>query len=123
MKLMRSNHAPHIDYGFLHSIDKNSPNFVPSDIDGVIETNGVFLFMEWKKPLEDMQAGQEKMLMALAKKPDIFVVKVTGEQTETMTHIYLFEIITKNKWVIKGQNLIEFYEFYKNWLNYATNKK
>jgi hypothetical protein len=48
MKLMRSAVAPHIDYGFLHGVDKNSPNFVPSDIDGVIERNGVFLFLEFK---------------------------------------------------------------------------
>ena len=80
------------------------------------------LFMEWKRPLEDMQAGQEKMLMALAKKPDVFVVKVTGEQTETMTHIYGFEIIKGGKWVMEGASLVDFYNFYKRWLNYATNK-
>lgn len=123
MRLMRSNHAPHIDYGFLHSVDPNSPNFVPSDIDGVVERNGVFLFMEWKRPLEDMKEGQEKMLMSLARKPDVFVVRVTGEQTESMTHIYCFEVIKKGKWVVEGDSLVGFYEFYKRWLNYATNKK
>ena len=123
MRLMRSNHAPHIDYGFLHSVDPNSPNFVPSDIDGVIERNGVFLFMEWKRPLEDMKVGQEKMLISLAKKPDVFVVRITGEQSESMTHIYGFEVIRNGNWVVEGESLIDFYGFYKRWLTYATNKK
>lgn len=123
MKLMRSAHAKHIDYGFLHGIDQNSPNFVPSDIDGVIERNGVFLFLEWNQFLEDMQAGQEKMLMELAKKPDVFVVKIIGHTTHETPIIEEFSLIQNNKWVSQGTTLIQFYEFYKRWLTYATNKK
>jgi hypothetical protein len=123
MKLMRSAVAPHIDYGFLYGIDKTSPKFVPSDIDGVIERNGVFLFLEWKQFLEDMQEGQEKMLMALAKKPDVFVVKIIGHTTYETPVIEQFSLIKNNKWVSQGTTLEQFYEFYKRWLTYATNKK
>jgi hypothetical protein len=123
MRLMRSAVAPHIDYGFLHGVDENSPNFVPSDIDGVIERNGVFLFLEWKQFLEDMQEGQEKMLMALAKKPDVFVVKIIGHTTHETPIIEEFSLIKNNKWVSQGTTLAQFYEFYKRWLTYATNKK
>jgi hypothetical protein len=122
MKLMRSAVAPHIDYGFLHGIDQNSPNFVPSDIDGVIERNGVFLFLEWKQFLEDMQEGQEKMLMALAKKPDVFVVKIIGHTTHETPIIEEFSLIKNSKWVTQGTTLHEFYKFYKRWLDYATNR-
>lgn len=122
MKLMRSTVAPHIDYGFLHGTDQNSPNFVPSDIDGVIERNGVFLFLEWKQFLEDMQAGQEKMLMKLANKPDVFVVKIIGHTTYETPIIEEFSLIKNNRWVTQGNTLDEFYEFYRRWLNYATSK-
>jgi hypothetical protein len=123
MKLMRSAVAPHIDYGFLYGIDKTSPKFVPSDIDGVIERNGVFLFLEWKQFLEDMQEGQEKMLMALAKKPDVFVVKIIGHTTHETPVIEEFSLLKNNQWVSQGTTITQFYEFYKRWLTYATNKK
>jgi hypothetical protein len=123
MKLMRSAHAKHIDYGFLHGIDPNSPNFVPSDIDGVIERNGVFLFLEWKHFLEDMSEGQKKMLVALSKKPDVFVVKVIGDTDDVAPNIYEFSIMKDGEWVTKGKSLQEFVNFYIRWLEYATKQK
>jgi hypothetical protein len=123
MKLMRSSHAKHIDYGFLHGIDLNSPNFVPSDIDGVVERNGVFLFLEWKHFLEDMNEGQKKMLVALAKKPDIFVLKIIGDTDEDYPNIYEFSLLKGDQWVTQGKSVAEFIDFYIRWLKYATDKK
>ena len=69
----------------------------PSDIDGVLEVNGHFLFMEKKGPLESEAMGQRLMLEALARNPkSIKVIRVvrgsdgveaiydyrTGEYTE-----------------------------------------
>ena len=123
MKLMRSAHAKHIDYGFMYGIDQKSPNFVPSDIDGVVERNGVFLFLEWKHFLEDMNEGQKKMLVALAKKPDIFVLKIIGDTDGSAPNIYEFSLLKGDKWVIQGKSLAEFINFYIRWLKYASDKK
>ena len=117
---MRSLTAPHVDYGFLYGLVEKSPNFVPSDIDGVIERNGVFLFFEWKNPLEDMNAGQEKMLISLAKKPDIFVVKIIGDTINGVPTIYEFFILKGEEWVNKGKSLSEFIDFYLRWIKYAS---
>jgi hypothetical protein len=123
MKMMRSTTAKHIDYGFLYGIDPKSPNFVPSDIDGVIERNGIFLFLEWKHFLEDMSEGQKKMLVALAKKPDVFVVKVLGDTDDHAPNIYEFSLLRGDSWITQGKSLEEFVKFYMRWLQYATDKK
>jgi hypothetical protein len=63
-KLMRSNPS-HIDYGDFKGLIPKNPNFVPSNIDGIVERNGKFLVMEWKRPNEKVSIGQQILLKEL----------------------------------------------------------
>ena len=49
-----------------------------SDVDGMIERGGEFLFLEQKKYGERMSGGQQRALRELAKKPGIQVLVVYG---------------------------------------------
>lgn len=49
-----------------------------SDIDGVVERNGYFLFMEWKKPPGNLSTGQRIMLEKLSSKAGVTCIVVSG---------------------------------------------
>ena len=46
---MRNARATHVDFGFLRGVIGSNPNFMPSNIDMVLERKGSFLFGEWKE--------------------------------------------------------------------------
>lgn len=50
----------------------------PTDIDGVIERNGFFLFLETKEPGVPVKKGQRIFYTALAQKPGVSVFIVWG---------------------------------------------
>lgn len=52
----------------------------PSDIDGVVERNGHFLFIEAKPPSKELSTGQSILFERLAAKPDITVLILWGEK-------------------------------------------
>ena len=54
MHAMRNRKAEHVDYGFMAGWIEENPKAMPSNIDGVIERNGCFLWMEWKLGGESM---------------------------------------------------------------------
>lgn len=83
MQAMRNSNAPHVDYGFMHGWVESNKKAIPSNIDGVMERNGYFLFMEWKKDGEKMSLGQSILLHQLAKLPRVFVVCVHGYSDHT----------------------------------------
>ena len=56
--------------------EKLQRGIMPSDIDGVIESNGHFLVFEVKRPGEETSVGQEIMLRALSKISIFTVVKI-----------------------------------------------
>ncbi len=50
----------------------------PSDIDQVLENDGSFLFIEFKRPGQVMPTGQRILFNRLARLPDCEVLLVTG---------------------------------------------
>lgn len=70
--------AEHIDFGFLVGAIKSNAKALPSNIDGVYERRGKFLFLEFKKPGEKISLGQEILLKALAANQAMQVWIVTG---------------------------------------------
>ncbi len=75
---MRNPNAKHIDYGFLQGEIPDNPNFMPSNIDGIIERNGSFMVLEWKRRNEKISKGQERLLKALAQN-NITVAIICGD--------------------------------------------
>ena len=54
----------------------------PSDIDGVVERNGHFLFLEAKPQGKELGTGQRILFERLAAKPDITVLVLWGEKEQ-----------------------------------------
>lgn len=52
-----------------------------SDIDGMVEVGGHFLFMEWKLPRVEVPDGQLRALVRLSRLPNITVLIVWGQNT------------------------------------------
>ena len=63
----------------LPTIDSN-PRFLASDIDGVAERKGKFLFMEWKPEGKALGAGQKQLLWQLSRNPNCSVIIIWGDQ-------------------------------------------
>jgi hypothetical protein len=70
-----------------------------------------------------MNEGQKRMLIALAKKPDMFVLKIIGDTDDVAPNIYEFSLLKGDQWVTQGKSLAEFIDFYIRWLKYASDKK
>ena len=112
-KLMRSNPS-HIDYGDFKGLIPKNPNFVPSNIDGIVERNGKFLVMEWKRPNEKVSIGQQILLKALSSKPGFTCVVINGN-TDTTTEVNKFYKVTPKGCVYLGQGFDAFKEYYLEW--------
>lgn len=71
------------DFGTLRGTSSNSRTSYPSNIDGIDERNGHFLFYEIKQLNEQTSEGQQRMLEALAKMPKttVLIVRCNGERT------------------------------------------
>jgi hypothetical protein len=78
MTAMRNSNAAHVDFGFMLGWVESNKKAIPSNIDGVMERNGYFLFMEWKREGESISLGQSILLHQLAKLPRVFVIVVCG---------------------------------------------
>ena len=83
MKAMRNSNAQHVDYGFMLGWVQSNKKAIPSNIDGVMERNGHFLFMEWKREGEKTSLGQSILLHQLAKLPRVFVICIHGYSDST----------------------------------------
>lgn len=112
---MRNAYATHKDYGDFKGLIKSNPSFVPCDLDGIVERNGHFLVMEWKRPKEEVSLGQQRMLQALAKTPKFMVVIMVGDTDNGVNLDHYWLLDEKGKPFKKGKDFAEFKEFYQFW--------
>ena len=118
---MRNMFATHTDYSEFKSLIPN--NAVPSNVDGILERNGQFLILEWKRPGEKVSEGQRIMLQALAAKPSFMVVIIYGN-TDNETVIDSYWLLTpEGKPVKSGIGFESFKQFYRQWYELADGNK
>jgi hypothetical protein len=85
---MRNSYTPHINYKFMDgAISPKQGYILPSDLDGILETNRKFLVFEWKRPGEELSKGQHIMLSRLAELPQFTVVVVSGHSDSYSTEV------------------------------------
>lgn len=122
-KLMRNMFATHTDYAEFKGLISANPALIPSNVDGILERNGHFLIMEWKRPGEKVSAGQRIMLQALASKPDFMVVIIYGN-TDNETIVNSYWLLTpEGKPVKTGIGFESFKQFYRQWYELADGYK
>jgi len=115
-RLMRDSSPTHIDYGDFVGL-VNAPGFTPSNVDGIAETKGHFLIMEWKRPKESVSKGQQYMLEALAKKPDFNVVIIRGDTDNGVNIQKFYEVLPTGGCELIGNGWEEFKQYYIGWFN------
>ena len=123
MRAMRNSNAQHVDYGFMLGWVESNKKAIPSNIDGVMERNGYFLFMEWKKEGESMSLGQSILLHQLAKLPRVFVICVHGYSDNTGRMISGVSVIRPDgteEMVGSGESAL--HEVVTKFYNYAERK-
>lgn len=111
---MRNPKAGHIDFGFLRGIIGDNPNFMPSNIDMVLERKGNFLFGEWKREEEEMKYGQKLLLKELAWVNR--VILITG-YVDTMPHVSLIQEVlpTTGNLKVVGKSVADLIKYIQDW--------
>jgi len=116
---MRNAQATHVDFGFLRGIIRDNPNFMPSNIDMVLERRGVFLFGEWKREDEEMKQGQKMLLKELAWVHKVIII--TG-YVDTQPHISLIQqVLTNGNLKVVGKSVADLIKFIQDWYKDAEN--
>ena len=116
---MRNTHAKHVDFGFLRGIIRNNPNFMPSNIDMVLERKGNFLFGEWKRPDEEIKQGQKILLKELAWVHRVLLI--TG-YVDTEPHISLIQQVLPNGTLkLLGKSPADLIKYIQDWYKDAEN--
>jgi hypothetical protein len=106
----------HIQWDRVLRIDQGD-KVCPSDIDGVVERKGCFMFLEWKTGAEKVSGGQMIMLKALAKKPGIKVVVLWGWEQE-ISHVQVIGHHQERVEVTPAQ----FISWFRGWWNWADSQ-
>jgi len=110
---MRNAHATHVDFGFLRGIIRDNPNFMPSNIDMVLERKGSFLFGEWKREDEEIKTGQKILLKELAWIHRVLLI--TG-YVDTQPHISLIqEVLTNGNLKVVGKSPADLIKYIQDW--------
>ena len=111
---MRNAHATHVDFGFLRGIIRDNPNFMPSNIDMVLERKGSFLFGEWKREDEEIKQGQKILLKQLAWLHRVLLI--IG-YVDTEPHITLIQEIlpTNGNLKVIGKSVEDLKNYIQNW--------
>lgn len=110
---MRNAHATHVDFGFLRGIISNNPNFMPSNIDMVLERKGMFLFGEWKREDEEIKTGQKILLKELAWIHRVLLI--TG-YVDTQPHIVLIQQVLPNGTLkVVGKSVADLIKYIQDW--------
>ena len=123
MKAMRNAKAEHTDYGFMAGWIEDNPKAMPSNIDGVIERNGCFLWMEWKQSGEAMSKGQQILLSKLAQVNDFFVIVITGYSNSAGREVGAIQkILPDGHWRLVGENEADLKLLVNKFYNYAEMK-
>jgi hypothetical protein len=116
---MRNSHATHVDFGFLRGIIGNNPNFMPSNIDMVLERKGNFLFGEWKREDEEIKTGQKILLRELAWVHRVLLI--TG-YVDTQPHISLIQQVLPNgNLKVVGKSVADLIKYIQDWYKDAEN--
>jgi len=122
-KLMRNMFATHTDYAEFKGLIPDNPYLVPINVDGILERDGQFLILEWKRPGERVSEGQRIMLQALAAKTSFMVVIIYGN-TDNETVIDSYWLLTpEGKPVKSGIGFESFKQFYRQWYELADGQK
>ena len=122
-KLMRNMFATHTDYAEFKGLIPTNSQLVPSNVAGILERNGQFLILEWKRPGEKVSEGQRIMLQALAAKPSFMVVIIYGN-TDEQTVIDSYWLLTPDGKPVKtGIGFDSFKQFYRDWYTLADGYK
>lgn len=116
-KAMRNSEAKHIDYGFMKGVI--SENFMPSNIDGILERNGQFIVMEWKREGEKFSKGQEILLRALSKTPCFTLLIITGDTDNGINFKSCWVYNKKGEAEIKYTEYDDFIKYLKFWYEVA----
>jgi hypothetical protein len=110
---MRNAHATHVDFGFLRGIIRDNPNFMPSNIDMVLERKGSFLFGEWKREDEEIKTGQKILLKELAWIHRVLLI--TG-YVDTQAHISLIQQVLPNgNLKVVGKSVADLIKYIQDW--------
>ena len=110
---MRNAHATHVDFGFLRGIIRDNPNFMPSNIDMVLERKGSFLFGEWKREDEEIKTGQKMLLKELAWIHRVLLI--TG-YVDTQPHISLIQQVLPNgNLKVVGKSVADLIKYIQDW--------
>ena len=110
---MRNAHATHVDFGFLRGIIRDNPNFMPSNIDMVLERKSSFLFGEWKREDEEMKQGQKMLLKELAWVHKVIII--TG-YVDTQPHISLIQQVLPNgNLKVVGKSVADLIKYIQDW--------
>jgi hypothetical protein len=97
MDRMRNKNVSVINYAFLDGVIPAKQGYIlPSDLDGIIETNFHFLVFEWKRPDEELSKGQHIMLSRLASLPKFTVIVVKGHSNSDQTDVREFYQMKKD---------------------------
>jgi hypothetical protein len=112
---MRNRYAPHIDFGFLKGVISENPNFMPSNIDMVLERKGSFLFGEWKKDGEEISVGQKILLKQLAHKHRVLLV--TGDDSPNI--LLIQEIVPTGFLKPVGKSVEDLKQYIQEWYKNA----
>jgi hypothetical protein len=120
---MRNMFATHTDYAEFQGLIPSNPALIPSNVDGILERNGQFLILEWKRPGEKVSTGQKIMLQALASKPSFMVVIIYGNtDNETVIDSY-WTLTPEGKPYKAGIGFESFKQFYRQWYELADGYK
>jgi hypothetical protein len=92
----------------------------PTDVDGLVERNGKFLFLETKLPGTAIKMGQEIMLKNLASQKNFTVLVIWGRPGMPVKVRIISDNFDK---IIETANLNELRRIVKKWFSYAENQK
>jgi hypothetical protein len=100
MTAMRNPDAKHTDFADLIGVIPSNPRLLPSNLDMVLERNGIFLVGEWKRPSESISLGQEILLKNLAKMPNFLVLVIEGNTDNGMVvnKVSMYDKKSENGW-------------------------
>jgi len=119
VSLMRNQVPTHIDYGDFVGLVSNSPNFTPSNVDGIAERKGKFLVMEWKRQNEKSSKGQQYLLRSLAAQPNFIVVIIRGDTDNGVNMGNYYLVQPQGGCILIGNGFESFKVYYKQWYEWA----
>ena len=96
-----------------------------TDVDGLVERNGHFLFVEWKAPQEKLPMGQRILFEQLTKLSDkIVVVVVNGHSSQSEgSHPVQYQTAYKGRWsAVEETNIEQLRDFFRRWYTWADNQ-